>query len=37
MFVGELDEAVRDVSPPVETNHLGLHVPAGRLKHREPR
>lgn len=34
MLVGELDEAVRDVSPPVETNYLGLHVAAGRLEHR---
>lgn len=32
MFVCELDEAVGDVSPSVETNYLGLHVPAGRLK-----
>lgn len=35
MFVCELDEAVRDVSPSVETNHLGLHIPAGRLKQKE--
>lgn len=32
MFVCELDEAVWDVSPSVETNHLGLHIPTGRLK-----
>lgn len=35
MFVCELDEAVRDVSPSVETNHLGLHIPTGRLKQKE--
>lgn len=34
MFVCELDEAVGDVSPSVETNHLGLHIPTGRLKQR---
>lgn len=32
MFVCELDEAVGDVSPSVETNHLGLHIPTRRLK-----
>lgn len=34
MLVGELDEAVRDVSSPVETHYLGLHVAAGRLEQR---
>lgn len=37
MFVCELDEAVGDVSPPVETNHFGLHIPACRLQQREYR
>lgn len=37
MFVCKLDEAVGDVSPSVETNYLGLHVPTGRLKQRERR
>ena len=35
MFVCKLDEAVGDVSPPVETYHLGFHIPTGRLKQRE--
>lgn len=35
MFVCELDEAVGDVSPSVEANHLGLHIPTGRLKQKQ--
>lgn len=34
MFICKLDEAVGDVSPSVETNYLGLHVPTGSLKER---
>lgn len=37
MFVCELDEAVGDVSSSVEANHLGFHIPTGRLKWREYR
>lgn len=35
MFVCELDEAVGDISPSVETNHLGLHIPTGSLEKNE--
>lgn len=34
MFICKLDETVGDVSPSVETNYLGLHVPTGSLKER---
>lgn len=37
VFVCELDEAVGDVSPSVEANHLRLHIPTGRLKQWERR
>lgn len=32
VFVCQLDEALRDVPPPVETDHLCLHISACRLK-----
>lgn len=35
MFVCELDEAVGDVSPSIEANHLGLHIPTCRLKQKK--
>lgn len=35
MLVGQRDEAAGDVPPPVETHHLGLHVPVGCLEQQE--
>lgn len=35
MFICELDETVRDISPSVETNHLGLNIPTCGLKERK--
>lgn len=32
VLVGQGDEGAGDVPPPVETHHLGLHIPVGRLQ-----
>lgn len=34
MFVCQDNEGAGDVSPPVETHHLGFHIPIGSLKQR---